>query len=77
MVLDGVLDVELIAGDARATQRLGPRDLAVVPAGVERRLVNSDAATVRFASIVGDPAAGPVGWYNESGAASAGGSRAT
>ena len=48
MVLDGVLDVEMVAGDARATQRLGPRDLAVVPAGVERRLVNSDAATVRF-----------------------------
>ena len=44
-------------------QTLGPRDLTVIPAGVERRLLNSDAGTVRFASIVGDPATFPVHWH--------------
>lgn len=69
MVIEGVLDVELIDGDASATERLGPRDLAVVPAGVERRLVNRDPSRVRFASIVGDPNAGPIAWREASGAA--------
>lgn len=62
MVIEGVLDVELIAGEASATMRLGPRDLTVVPAGMERRLVNRDPSSVRFAAIAGDPAAGPIGW---------------
>jgi mannose-6-phosphate isomerase-like protein (cupin superfamily) len=62
MVIDGVLDLELIDGTRSAWQRLGPRDLALVPAGLSRRLSNSDAATVRFASIVGDAAAPPVAW---------------
>jgi len=70
LVIDGVLDVELVAGEASATQRLGPRDLAVVPAGIERRLVNSDASTVHFATIVGDPAAGPIGWLDRARVAS-------
>jgi len=60
MVIDGVLDLEL--GDGTAAQRLGPRDLALVPPGLTRRLRNTDAATVRFASIVGDPAAAPLAW---------------
>jgi mannose-6-phosphate isomerase-like protein (cupin superfamily) len=72
MVIDGVLDVELIDGDASAAQRLGPRDLAVVPAGVERRLLNRDASVVRFASIVGDPQADPIGWHDTSAAARSG-----
>jgi mannose-6-phosphate isomerase-like protein (cupin superfamily) len=62
MVLDGVLDVELIEGDRSAATRLGPRDLVLVPAGCERRLRNSDATTVKFLAIVGDPAARPFGW---------------
>jgi mannose-6-phosphate isomerase-like protein (cupin superfamily) len=62
MVLDGVLDVELLAGANAVTQRYGPRDLVVVPPGVERRLHNSDAVTARFAAIVGDAAARPFGW---------------
>jgi len=62
MVVDGVLDVELIDGDRSATARLGPRDLVLVPAGCEHRLRNSDAGTVRFLAIVGDPAARPFGW---------------
>jgi mannose-6-phosphate isomerase-like protein (cupin superfamily) len=62
MVIDGVLDVEFIDGTQSAVQRLGPRDLALVPAGIERRLRNSDAATTRFASIVGEPVASPTGW---------------
>jgi mannose-6-phosphate isomerase-like protein (cupin superfamily) len=72
MVIDGVLYVELIDGDASAAQHLGPRDLAVVPAGVERRLVNRDASVVRFASIVGDPQADPIGWHDTSAAARSG-----
>lgn len=62
MVIEGVLDLELSDASGTATQRLGPRDLALVPAGTKRRLGNSDAGTVRFASIVGDPQASPLGW---------------
>jgi mannose-6-phosphate isomerase-like protein (cupin superfamily) len=62
MVLDGVLDVELLDGAETAIQRFGPRDLVVVPPGVRRRLHNTDATTVRFATIVGDAAAQPFGW---------------
>lgn len=62
MVIDGVLDVELSEGAQTAKQRLGPRDLVLVPAGTMHRLSNSDAATARFAAIVGDPAAAPLGW---------------
>lgn len=62
MVIDGVLDVELVDGTNAARERLGPRDLVVVPAGIERRLHNTDAGPVRFASVVGDPAARPFGW---------------
>ncbi len=62
IVIDGILDVELVDGSQSARQRLGPRDLALIPAGFSRCLRNSDAATVRFASIVGDPAAAPLGW---------------
>jgi mannose-6-phosphate isomerase-like protein (cupin superfamily) len=63
MVIDGVLDVESVddAGVATTT-RVGPRDLALVPAGVRRRIVNRDAATVRFAAIVGAVDARPFGW---------------
>jgi ABC-type phosphate/phosphonate transport system permease subunit len=50
------------AAGASTTQRLGPRDLALVPAGVRHRLVNRDAATARFATIVGAIGAGPFGW---------------
>lgn len=62
MVLDGVLDVELLDDSGSAIQRLGPRDLVRVPAGVLRRLRNRDAASTRFATMVGDPAAAPTGW---------------
>jgi hypothetical protein len=63
MVIDGALDVETFDADGTSTlQRLGARDLALVGAGVRRRLRNSDAATVRFGSIVGSKDAGPVGW---------------
>jgi mannose-6-phosphate isomerase-like protein (cupin superfamily) len=62
MVIDGVLDIELIDADRSASQRLGPRDLVLIPGGCEHRLRNSDAATVRFLAIVGDPAARPFGW---------------
>jgi mannose-6-phosphate isomerase-like protein (cupin superfamily) len=63
MVIDGVLDVETVdAAGATATQRIGPRDLALVPAGVRRRIVNRDAATARFAAIAGATDAGPFGW---------------
>jgi oxalate decarboxylase/phosphoglucose isomerase-like protein (cupin superfamily) len=63
MVLDGVLDVETIARDGTvSTERIGPRDLALVPAGVAHRIVNRDAATVRFAAIAGAPDARAFGW---------------
>jgi mannose-6-phosphate isomerase-like protein (cupin superfamily) len=62
MILEGVLDVEFFDGTNAATQRLGARDLVVVPAGAERRLRNADAGPVRFATIVGDPASRPFGW---------------
>jgi mannose-6-phosphate isomerase-like protein (cupin superfamily) len=63
MVIDGVLDVELIdAGGTVAVQRLGARDLALVPAGLRRRVRNRDAAGVRFAAIAGSAAARPFGW---------------
>jgi mannose-6-phosphate isomerase-like protein (cupin superfamily) len=65
MVLDGVLDVE--ADDAAGgwtTQRIGARDVALVPAGVRRRLANRDAGTVRFTAITGSVDAQPFGWQN-------------
>ena len=63
MVLDGVLDVETLdaAGNA-TTERLGARDLAWVPAGVKHRLMNRDAATARFGTIVGSKDAAPIAW---------------
>jgi mannose-6-phosphate isomerase-like protein (cupin superfamily) len=64
MVIDGVLDVELLdaSGAVTATQRLGARDVALVPPGAARRVANRDAATVRFASIVGATDGVPFGW---------------
>jgi mannose-6-phosphate isomerase-like protein (cupin superfamily) len=62
MVLDGVLDVEFDDAGERARKRLGPRDLVLVPAGVRRRLLNEDAGTVRFGSIVGARDVSPFGW---------------
>ena len=63
MVLDGALDVESIdAAGVALTRRLGPRDLAFVPAGVRRRIANSDASTVRFATITGAVDARAVAW---------------
>jgi mannose-6-phosphate isomerase-like protein (cupin superfamily) len=63
MVIDGVLDVETFdAAGAVTTQRLAPRDLALVPAGVRHRLANRDAGTARFSAITGSKDAGPVGW---------------
>ena len=72
MVLDGALDVETLdaAGNA-ATQRLGVRDLAWVPAGVRHRLVNRDAATARFGTIVGSKDAAPIAWERALSTASA------
>ena len=65
MVLDGVLDVETLDATGHAsTQRLGARDLAWMPAGVPHRLRNSDAATVRFGSIVGSRDAVPIAWQH-------------
>jgi mannose-6-phosphate isomerase-like protein (cupin superfamily) len=63
MVIDGVLDVESIdpAGTV-TTQRIGARDLALVPAGVRHRIVNRDAATARFAAITGAVDARPFPW---------------
>ena len=72
MVLDGVLDLETFGGDGKiTTQRLGARDLALVPAGVQRRLVNSDAATVRFGAIAGSKDGVPIAWERALSAASA------
>ena len=63
MVIDGVLDLETFdAGGNVTTQRLGGRDLALVPAGVQHRIVNRDAATARFGDIVGSKDAVPVAW---------------
>jgi oxalate decarboxylase/phosphoglucose isomerase-like protein (cupin superfamily) len=63
MVLDGVLDVERFdSAGVASTQRLGARDLALVPAGVRHRIVNRDAGTVRFATIVGSLDARPIAW---------------
>jgi mannose-6-phosphate isomerase-like protein (cupin superfamily) len=63
MVLDGVLDVDSFdhAGNV-TTQRLGARDLALVPAGSRHRLADRDAAGVRFATMTGAVDASPVGW---------------
>jgi mannose-6-phosphate isomerase-like protein (cupin superfamily) len=63
MVLDGVLDVETFdaAGNASA-QRLGARDLALIAPGTKHRLVNRDAATVRFGAIAGSKDAVPIAW---------------
>jgi len=65
MVLNGVLDVETFdaAGNATA-QRLGPRDLVWIGAGVKHRLVNRDAATARFGAIVGSKDAVPIAWQD-------------
>jgi oxalate decarboxylase/phosphoglucose isomerase-like protein (cupin superfamily) len=72
MVIDGVLDLETFAGDGTASvQRLGARDLALVPAGVQHRLINSDAATARFGSIVGSKDGVPIAWERALTAASA------
>jgi mannose-6-phosphate isomerase-like protein (cupin superfamily) len=63
MVIDGALDVESIdPAGAVTTQRIGARDLALVPPGVRRRIVNRDAATVRFATITGAVDARPCAW---------------
>ncbi len=66
MVIDGVLDVETVdaSGIVTATQRLGARDLALVPPGVRHRFANRDAALVRFAAIAGATDVGPFGWLN-------------
>jgi glyoxylate utilization-related uncharacterized protein len=72
MVIDGVLDLETFAGDGTSTvQRLGARDLALVPAGMQHRLTNSDAATARFGSIVGTKDGVPIAWERALSAASA------
>ena len=66
LVVDGVLDVETAAeSGAATTQRLGARDLALVPAGVRHRIANRDAATVRFASVVGSTVTPAFGWQNQ------------
>jgi len=63
MVVDGVLDLETLDADGNIiTQRLGARDLALVPAGEPHRIANRDAATVRFGAIVGSKDAAPVAW---------------
>jgi len=63
MVLDGALDVDTIAHDGTVTtERIGPRDVALVPAGVAHRIVNRDAASVRFAAITGAADARAFGW---------------
>ena len=63
MVLAGVLDVETYAAAGTVTtQRCGPRDLAFVPAGVKHRVVNRDAATARYGSIVGSKDASAIAW---------------
>ncbi len=63
MVIDGALDVESIdASGVAVTQRIGARDLALVPAGVAHRIVNRDAGTARFAVIAGAVDAAPFGW---------------
>ena len=72
MVIDGVLDLETFAGDGRSSvQRLGARDLALVPAGMQHRLLNRDASTVRFGSIVGSKDGAPIAWERALSAASA------
>jgi mannose-6-phosphate isomerase-like protein (cupin superfamily) len=62
MVLSGVLDIEFDDGGESARERLGPRDLVKVPAGVRHRLSNEDAVTARFAAIVGARDISPFGW---------------
>jgi oxalate decarboxylase/phosphoglucose isomerase-like protein (cupin superfamily) len=63
MVIEGALDVEsLDAAGTVHTQRIGARDLALVPAGVAHRIVNRDAGSARFAAIVGAVDATPFGW---------------
>lgn len=71
MVIDGILDLELDEGSRTTPLRLGPRDLALVPAGAMRRLANTDAAPVRFAAIVGDAAAAALAWRAEPAAVAA------
>jgi mannose-6-phosphate isomerase-like protein (cupin superfamily) len=63
MVIDGALDVDTIGHDGTVTtERIGPRDLALVPAGVAHRIANRDAASVRFATITGAADARAFGW---------------
>jgi len=63
MVLDGVLDVETFDAAGNATvARLGARDLALIAPGTKHRLVNRDAATVRFGAIAGSKDAVPIAW---------------
>jgi mannose-6-phosphate isomerase-like protein (cupin superfamily) len=63
MVIAGVLDVETYdAAGIATTQRCGPRDLAFVPAGVQHRIVNRDAATARFGAIAGSKDARAIPW---------------
>ncbi len=63
MMLDGVLDVETFdAAGSTTVQRIGPRDLALIPAGTKHRLVNRDAATARFGAIAGSKDAAPIAW---------------
>jgi mannose-6-phosphate isomerase-like protein (cupin superfamily) len=72
MVLSGVLDLETFDGHGKmTTQRLGARDLALVPAGVQHRLANSDAATVRFGTMTGSKDGVPIAWERALSAASA------
>ena len=66
MVISGVLDVEFLdENGVVAMQRLCARDLALVPAGVRRRVRNSDASTARFGAIVGSKDAAVFGWQNQ------------
>jgi mannose-6-phosphate isomerase-like protein (cupin superfamily) len=63
MVIDGALDIDTIGHDGTVTtERIGPRDLALVPAGVAHRIANRDAASVRFATITGAADARAIGW---------------
>jgi mannose-6-phosphate isomerase-like protein (cupin superfamily) len=63
MVLDGVLDVESYdAAGTAEVQRLGPRDLVWIAAGMKHRLHNRDAATARFGAIAGSKDATPIAW---------------
>ena len=66
MIVDGVVEVEIGEGEDVAVERLGARDLALVPAGVSRRLRNVDAGIGTVASIVGSAETTPVAWNDTS-----------